>query len=166
MNASERLVKEVDHLSRMIDGRIPILGSFVIEHVPEGDPPLEIRELWVGREVPIRYRGAIDEDRIDVMPADIVASLLAQREESAADWFDKTIRVNPWRKYTPYWHFNLASGNPMLQDSKVSSPIYYLGLASKWHDESSSQQPKRNIVRTIAETVADGGYNLLSPKNE
>lgn len=165
MSTSERLIREVDHLSRMIDERIPILGTFAIKYVPEGNPPPHIRELWVWLEVPIRYPRAVNENRVDVMPADLVASLLAQREELAADWFDETIRVKPWVKYSPHWHFDLESGNPTLQESKVSSPFYYLGLASKWHSELSSQQPKRNIVKTIAETVADGGYNSLSPKD-
>lgn len=69
------------------DDTAPIVGTFVFDTVPAGDPPLSIREEWVGVGVPVRHPGALNEGFVDVSADDARLSLLSQGKLDAASWF-------------------------------------------------------------------------------
>lgn len=72
---------------RNADERSPIAGTFVFDTVPAGDPPLSVREEWVGVRVPVRHPDWIEEGLVDVSADDARLSLLSQGKLDAAMWF-------------------------------------------------------------------------------
>lgn len=69
------------------DDTAPIVGTFVFDTVPAGDPPLSIREEWVGVGVPVRHPDWIEQGLVDVSSDDARLSLLSQGRLDAASWF-------------------------------------------------------------------------------
>jgi len=65
----------------------PILGTFTFTRVPAGSPPLEIREEWVGVEVPVRDPESMTRGEVPVSSDDVELSLLSQGRIDAASWF-------------------------------------------------------------------------------
>jgi hypothetical protein len=69
------------------DDTAPIVGAFVFDTVPAGDPPLSVREEWVGVGVPVRHPDWIEQGLVDVSSDDARLSLLSQGKLDAASWF-------------------------------------------------------------------------------
>jgi hypothetical protein len=69
------------------DDAAPIVGTFVFDTVPAGDPPLSVREEWVGVGVPVRHPDWLEQGLVDVSSDDARLSLLSQGKLDAASWF-------------------------------------------------------------------------------
>lgn len=69
------------------DGTTPIVGTFVFDTVPAGDPPLSVREEWVGVRIPVRHPYWLDQGLVDVSANDARLSLLSHGMLDAASWF-------------------------------------------------------------------------------
>lgn len=69
------------------DDTDPIVGTFVFDTVPAGDPPLGVREEWVGVGVPVRHPDLLKQGLVDVSADDARLSLLSQGKLDAASWF-------------------------------------------------------------------------------
>ena len=80
------LTHEMEGLAEA-DDAAPIVGTFVFDTVPAGDPPLNVREEWVGVGVPVRHPSWLEQGLVDVSSDDVRLSLLSQGKLDAAKWF-------------------------------------------------------------------------------
>lgn len=55
----------------------PIVGTFTPKTVPSGIPPLEVRQEWLGVELPVRQPEQLRDNEVGVSPADAVLSLIS-----------------------------------------------------------------------------------------
>ena len=69
------------------DAKAPIVGTFVFDTVPVGDPPQSVREEWVSVGVPVRHPDWLEQGLVDVSSNDARLSLLSQGKLDAASWF-------------------------------------------------------------------------------
>ena len=106
-----------------LDEEEPIDGTFTITEVPGGFPPEEIRQEWVGVQLPVRNMDRVeDSGEVEISPADAILSLLNNGRLDAADWFIKAgIAFAP---FGPSWVFQAAEGETQSVPT-VSSMDYY-----------------------------------------
>lgn len=110
-----------------LDDEAAIDGTLTITEVPEGFPPENIREAWVGVQLPVRGLGQLTGDgKVRIPPADAILSLLNAGRLDAADWFIRAgISFGPL-DYT--WGFNVADGTLEWTDPVSSRQYYGSGL--------------------------------------
>jgi len=82
------LVYEMGSLSQL-DIDAPIVGTFTFNTVPAGSPPEEIREEWLGVEVPVRYPDGLVAGDMKLSANDTRLSLLSQGRLKSALWFTR-----------------------------------------------------------------------------
>ncbi len=101
----------------------PIEGTFTITTMPAGFPPEEIRQEWVGVELPVRKLDRVSEDlEVEISPADAILSLLSNGRLDGADWFIKAGIV--FSAFGPSWVFQANEGSVERVET-VSSMDYY-----------------------------------------
>jgi hypothetical protein len=102
------------------DDNTPIAGTFMFDTVPAGDPPLSVREEWVGVEVPVRHPDELSQGYVDVSSDDARLSLLSQGKLDAASWFTSlALRMG---NFTATFQ---SSEGTFLESEPVSSQEFY-----------------------------------------
>ena len=125
---------------RHLDSWAPIFASFRVEQIPRGEfVPAEIREQWVGVDVPVRFTALIEAGGIEFGDDDAVLSLLASGKIDAAKWF-----VEHRQAGTPGWMFHLSEG--ILTDSRETgqepmTSIEYYGLSLEQEARERLENP-------------------------
>ena len=105
-----------------LDKVLPIKGTFTVDTVPEGTPPLDVRENWVGVELPLRQPRMLRHGEVTISPADAILSLLAFGKLDAATWFIETsAELAP---LGPYWVFRSNDGRIAAKESTTSVEYY------------------------------------------
>ncbi len=98
----------------------PIAGTFTFTSVPAGDPPLQVREEWVGVEVPVRDPESLQWGEVPVSSDDVELSLLSQGKLDAASWF-----ISLAQRYGSYTAtFQVGEGD-FAEREGISSVDYY-----------------------------------------
>jgi len=102
------------------DEAAPIAGTFVFDSVPAGDPPLSVREEWVGVGVPVRHPDWLEQGLVDVSASDARLSLLSQGKLDAASWFTSfALRMG---EFTATFR---SSEGTFIESEPVSSQDFY-----------------------------------------
>lgn len=105
-----------------LDDDSPIVGTFKIDTVPGGMPPLEVRQDWVGVELPVRQPERLEGGEVEVSPADAILSLLAHGKLDATIWFfNAGLALAP---FGPRWVFQASEGT-VTESEPVSSRDFY-----------------------------------------
>lgn len=105
-----------------LDDESPIVGTFKIDTVPAGMPSLEVRQEWVGVELPVRQPERLEDGEVEVSPADAVLSLLSTGRLDATAWFfNAGLILAP---FGPRWVFQEGEGT-VTQSEPVSSRDFY-----------------------------------------
>lgn len=105
-----------------LDAARPIIATFTLDQVPDGSPPLDIREDWVGVQLPARQGYDDYPSGVKISPADAVLGLLMHGKMNAADWFwDASVSLMP---LGPRWEFQSHEGT-IAEIESASSKDYY-----------------------------------------
>ena len=92
-----------------LDKEEPIEGTFTITDIPAGYPPEEIRQEWVGVELPIRNMDRVSEDsEVEINLVDAILSLLSSGKLNGSDWFMKAGIA--FSAFGPSWVFQANEG--------------------------------------------------------
>lgn len=112
-----------------LDDASPIEGVFTITKVPDGVPPQEVREEWVGVELPVRNieRGQA-QDEVEVSPADAIISLLRSGRLDAAEWFAAS--GIPLEMFGGTWVFRATDGSVQTVPEITSEEYYGASLSA------------------------------------
>lgn len=109
-----------------LDDEASIDATFTITEVPDGFPPENIRQEWVGVRLPVRGFERSVDDMVRVSPADAVLSLLESGKLDAADWFIRAGIVFGGLDMT--WGFKKSDGQLEPTDPVSSRQYYGAGL--------------------------------------
>ncbi len=122
--ASELREKYLDPLDKFS----PITATLTIDKVPDGNSPLNIREEWVGVNLPLRRLGdgGGSQGMIVTIP-DMLISLLSSGKLDAADHYARE-SINDG---IPYWIFSEKEGYVTELESTVGS-FEYFGLPTDY----------------------------------
>lgn len=116
------LVGQYDKL-KTADAVNPIVGTFTFDTVPVGYPPEDIREHWVGVEVPVRQPERLVDGEIAVAPVDAFLSLLRAGKLEAASWFMASGLQLDY--LAPTWVFQATEGTHNELPESLSSVDFY-----------------------------------------
>jgi hypothetical protein len=115
------------------DEKDSIKGMFTVTQTPGGFPPKELRQAWVGVQLPVRnMEGVNDTGEIKISPADAILSLYCDGKMNAAEWFIKAgIGLAPFRHF---WIFQVSDGELQLIDPITSVDYYGSKLSPKMRE--------------------------------
>ncbi len=105
-----------------LDRKKPIVGTFAIETVPAGVPPVEVRRDWVGVTLPIRQPERLAAGSVYVSPADAILSLLKKGRLDSVEWFMGAGLLLD--AFSASWRFRTSEGTVNDVDPVTSREFY------------------------------------------
>ncbi len=85
MMSGECFSSDIGRLKVILNLHAPVFAKFVIHTPPPGFPPKEIREQWVGTELPVRAKP--DADGIPVLAFEAIEALEISNKYDAVAWW-------------------------------------------------------------------------------
>lgn len=107
-----------------ITRNFPVEQLFHVTRLPDGDAPREIRDAWIGLDLPIRAK---IEHYVPVLGADALLALKKEGKTEAYEWWTNFYETND------EVHMNLSAGlplflNPWATRRSLVARISFLGF--------------------------------------
>ncbi|MFO0781816.1 MAG: hypothetical protein U0524_02895 [Candidatus Saccharimonadales bacterium] len=80
-------------LSAFLDAHYPVFAQFVVEEVPSGHAPEEVRQDWVGLSLPVRAQTR-QNDGVPVLAFEAVDKLERAGRQNSATWWRRDYIVD------------------------------------------------------------------------
>ncbi len=72
-------------LEATLDAHARVFSTFIVETIPPGFPPVDVRKAWIGTELPVRARPYTDG--ITILAFEAVGALEEAGADEAVDWW-------------------------------------------------------------------------------